>query len=123
MVLVYILDCLLKFKLKLLVKVDKNANPVRKHFLINLSILVHYVIFIHQIIVNVYNTINCNSMIVNTKIINITIKYSLFFFSYYLMTSLLKCFLGIMELLHLRIFCFKLVDFCTINKTITICSI
>ena len=28
-------------------KVDKNANPVKKHFLINASILLYYVILFH----------------------------------------------------------------------------
>ena len=55
------------------VKADKNFNPVKKHFLINPSILLYYAIFFHQIIVNVQYIINCNSITINTKIINVPI--------------------------------------------------
>ena len=54
----------------MLVKVDKNANPVKKHFN-KPKHLLHYVIFFHQIIVNVKDAINCNTIIIDTKIINI----------------------------------------------------
>ena len=60
----------------MLVKANKIANPVKKYLLINPIIPFYYTIsfFFHQIIVNVYNIINCNSIIINTKIINITIN-------------------------------------------------
>ena len=54
-----------------------------------------------------------NSIIIDTKIINITIK---FIFVYHILTSLLKCF-------NFRIFCFEFMNFCTINKQVTIRSI
>ena len=62
---------------------------------------------------NIFNIINISSIIINTKIINITIKSS--FFSYYLLTSLLKYFLGIMDLLLLLWICKFLYHWQTYN--------
>ena len=55
------------------VKFDKIVNPKKKTFLISLKYLhLHYIILFHQIIMNVFNIINCNNIIIiNTKIINI----------------------------------------------------
>ena len=59
-----------------LTKLDRNNEPMKK-LLINLNIL-YYIIFLHQIIVNVFNIINISRMKINTKIIDISIK-SIFF--------------------------------------------
>ena len=53
-------------------KVDKNANPVKKHFLINPNIL-YYTILNHQIYMNVLHSGSRNCIIINTKNINIPI--------------------------------------------------
>ena len=65
----------------MLVKVDENANPVKNHFLTNPNILLHHVIFFHQIFVSVRYIINISSIIINVKIINITIESSLIILS------------------------------------------
>ena len=55
------------------VKLDKTVNPAKNTFLIKTNIL-YYIILFHQIIVNIFNVINWNRIIINTKIINITSK-------------------------------------------------
>ena len=40
------------------------------------------IIFLHQILVNIFNIIHCNRIIINTKIINITSKSSFFHIIY-----------------------------------------
>ena len=60
-----------------LVKVDKNTNLVKKHFLINPNIL-YCLLFIHtilddQIFTNVWHINSRNCPINNTKVINIPI--------------------------------------------------
>ena len=76
-----------------LTKFDKNNYPMKKHFLINLNIL-YYIIFLHPILINVFNIINISRIIIDPKIIDISIKSC--FLSYFLLTNLLKYFLSIM---------------------------
>ena len=60
-----------------LTKLDKNANPVKNIVLINsisLLYVLFYIIFLHQTFMNIFNMINCNSIIINTKITSITSK-------------------------------------------------
>ena len=42
----------------------------------------YHIIFFHQIIMNIFNIINCNSIIIWTKIINITSKPCFFMLSF-----------------------------------------
>ena len=82
------------------VKPDKLVNPMKKHFF-NKSKYFHlHCYFFHEIFMNVNNIINISSIIINNKIIDISIKPC--FFSYYLLTSLLKYFLSIIELLQFQ---------------------
>ena len=41
----------------------------------------YHIIFFHQIIMNIFNIINCNSIVICTKIINITSKSCFFILS------------------------------------------
>ena len=84
----------------------------------------HYVILFHQIFVNVFNIINISSIIINTKIIDISIKP--FFFSYYLLTNLLKDFLGIIDLLqfqNLLLWICKFLCYSQTNNYLLHCSV
>ena len=83
----------------LLTKFDKNNYPMKTYFLINLNIL-YYIIFLHQILMNVFNIINISRIIIDPKIIDISIKSC--FLSYYLLTSLLKYFLSITDVLQFQ---------------------
>ena len=56
------------------VKLDKTVNPVKK--------ISYDIIFSHQILMNIFNIIDCNKIIINTKIINITSKSSPFHIIY-----------------------------------------
>ena len=49
-------------------KVDKNANPVKKHFSVNTNIL-YNVIFNHQIFMNVWYSNSRNYITINTNLI------------------------------------------------------
>ena len=79
-VLLYILDCSLKYNLMnlRLLKLIKLLILQKKIFLTNSNILLHHFIFFYQLFMNFHYIINCNSIIINTKIINITIKSSFF---------------------------------------------
>ena len=62
------------------VKFDRVVNTTKNTFLKNPNnLILHYIILFHQIFVDVFNIINCNSNIINTKIIDITIKLYFFF--------------------------------------------
>ena len=63
-----------------LTKFDKSNDPMKKYFLINLNIL-YYIIFLPQILMNIFNIINISSMIINAKIIHIFIKPCFFILS------------------------------------------
>ena len=49
-------------------KVDKNANPVKKHFSVNTNIL-YNVIFNHQVFMNVWYSNSRNYITINTNLI------------------------------------------------------
>ena len=52
------------------VKVDKNINPIKKHFLINQTFYtILYVIYKHQIFMSVWYTNSRNCNLINTKIL------------------------------------------------------
>ena len=70
---------------------------------------------------NIFNIITCNSLIIYTKIINITSKSSSFDIIYWLVFW--DAFKAYWAYYNFRIFCFKLVNFCIINKQISICPI
>ena len=62
------------------VKFDRILNPTENAFLTNPNIfLLCCIIRFHQICVDDFNFINCNSYIINNKIIDITIKSCFFF--------------------------------------------
>ena len=65
-----------------LVKVDKNANPI-KRLLYTLFNKLNIFITLCHFFVNVQYVINFNSIIMNTKIISITIKSSSFHIIYW----------------------------------------
>ena len=67
----------------MLVKLDKIINPTKNTFFSSNNCNILYVI-------------NISSIVINTKMIDISIKPC--FFSYYLLSSLLKRFLSLMEL-------------------------
>ena len=80
-------------------KPDKIVNLMKNTFLTNLNIFIYTMLFFfHQILMNIFNMINISSIVIYTKIIDIAIQPC--FFSYYLLTSLLKCFLSITDLLQ-----------------------
>ena len=63
-------------------KLDRIVNPVKDTFF-NKSKYFHlyYINFLHQIFMNVFNIINISKIIINTKIIDISIKPSFFILS------------------------------------------
>ena len=70
---------------------------------------------------NIFNIITCNGLIIYTKIINITSKSSSFDIIYW--PVFWDAFKAYWAYYNFRIFCFKLVNFCIINKQISICPI
>ena len=60
-----------------LTKLDKNNES--KHFIYIYTL--YNVILLHQILMNMFNIINCNSIIIYTKIIGISIKPCFFILS------------------------------------------
>ena len=71
--------------------------------------------FFHQTFVNVFNIISISSVIIYTKIIDISIKPC--FFSYYLLNNLLKHFLNIMELLQSQNLLLQIFKFQYLSQT------
>ena len=69
------------FKELVFVKLHIIVNPTRNTFLANLNNFIYTILFFSSNIVNVFNIINCNSNIINTKIIDITIKTCFFILS------------------------------------------
>ena len=63
-----------------LVKLDRIVNSIKNTFLMNRNIL-YYIIFLHQIRMNILNIINISRIIINTKIIHISIKPCFFILS------------------------------------------
>ena len=61
-------------------KPDGIVNSIKNTFLINLNSS-SYVIFLHQILMNVFNIIKISRIIFNTQIIDISIKDSYFILS------------------------------------------
>ena len=63
-------------------KLDKIVNLTKKIFFDKSKYFyLHYVIFFHQIFMNVFNIINISSITIYTKIIDISIKTCFFILS------------------------------------------
>ena len=62
-------------------KAEKAVNPTKNTFLANPNIFIYTMSFFHQITVNIFNIVNISSIIIYTKLIDISIKACFFIFS------------------------------------------
>ena len=79
------------------VKLDKIVNPMKHTFNKSKHLHLQYVIFLHEILINVFNIANISSIIIYTETIDISIKPCFF---HIICSCLLKWFLSIMELVQ-----------------------